>query len=121
MRWMNVTVFVLALTLTACGGSSHEQPAAKPTGGSGGGGNNGGLDGQAPLDFTRIKAEIFTPHCVRCHGKFEVYANVALELSQIQDAVLNNRMPRRGPLSDELKALLTEWINLGAPEVASGG
>lgn len=68
------------------------------------------------LDFATVSSQIFTPHCVRCHGEFSEYTKVALNLQSIKDAVMTNRMPRRSPLPDDLKAVLNAWINQGAPE-----
>ncbi len=74
------------------------------------------------LDFAIVQTQIFTPHCVRCHGEFNEYTKVALNLPMIKDAVMTNRMPRRSPLPDDLKALLNEWIDQGAKEtVAQAG
>lgn len=116
MKYGIVAIAVLGLVLGGCAKSSHEGVPEKPAADGGGGG--GELGEVKALDFATVRAQIFTPHCIRCHGRFEEYAKVALELNRIQDAVVANRMPPRVPLSGELKSLLSEWINKGAPETA---
>lgn len=69
------------------------------------------------INFERLRAEIFQPHCVQCHKGFIDYAKVVKRLDEIQAEVNSNRMPKdAAPLSDELKALLAAWIQMGAPE-----
>ena len=69
------------------------------------------------LSFATVRAQIFTPHCVRCHSGFSEYAKVKPRIADIQLAVESNRMPKdRAPLSLELKELLRRWIDAGLPE-----
>lgn len=73
------------------------------------------------LDFARVKASIFSPHCVGCHSSFANYASVAGRLMDIQRAVDTNLMPKNGPaLSADLKTMLADWIAAGAPENMDG-
>ncbi len=69
------------------------------------------------IDFKEIKERIFAPKCISCHGQYESYSNVKFELSSIRAQVLIDRMPKSGgPLTLELKALLSAWSDAGAPE-----
>lgn len=82
------------------------------------------LQKQAPnrttlVDFQIVQKEIFSAHCVRCHGQYQTYAGVRRELESIQLAINGDRMPKRsGPLSGDLKKLLQDWVGKGAPEFA---
>jgi hypothetical protein len=76
----------------------------------------------AGLDFEKVKAAIFTPHCIGCHASFGNYARVAASIPEIQRSVDTNFMPKNAPpLSAELKTMLAEWISSGAPENGGGG
>lgn len=69
------------------------------------------------LDFKLIKESIFAPRCISCHQQYDNYQGVFRELNAIHLAVTSNRMPKSGgPLSDHQKALLSAWVDLGAPE-----
>ncbi len=69
------------------------------------------------LDFANLQQKIFTPRCVACHTQYATYFGVKRELVAIRDSVKHNRMPKvGGPLSDELKSSLEQWILAGAPE-----
>lgn len=71
----------------------------------------------APITFAQVKAAIFEPQCVKCHKGFSDYTKVKDRLSDIQNAININKMPKdAAPLSDELKLLLANWIEQGAPE-----
>lgn len=71
------------------------------------------------LDFAKVNAAIFTPHCIGCHAAFATYARVASRLPEIQRAIDTNAMPKGGPaLNADLKIMLAEWIAAGAPETA---
>ncbi|CAN5622940.1 hypothetical protein BH10BDE1_BH10BDE1_09460 [soil metagenome] len=68
-------------------------------------------------DFASVQKQIFVTSCNECHAQYANYQSVAREIAQIRTSVLSNRMPRRGPpLSDDLKSLLVQWIDNGAPE-----
>jgi hypothetical protein len=83
-----------------------------------------------PIEFAQVQAEIFgTPansegKCLSCHrvgGKLmalDSYAAVKARLAQIEDSVRTNRMPKNGPLPQDKKQLLYNWISQGAPEFA---
>lgn len=66
--------------------------------------------------FAEIKAAIFEPYCVRCHGQYVNYENVSGELAMILATVNSDRMPKSGgPLPPLLKEQLRRWIAAGAP------
>ena len=75
----------------------------------------------AVLDFETVNIKIFSVRCVGCHQQYSTYQGVFKELTAIQDAVKNNRMPKSGrPLDNAQKELLAKWISGGAPEKSDG-
>ncbi|MGE4130338.1 MAG: hypothetical protein AB7F86_01800 [Bdellovibrionales bacterium] len=100
-------------------GGDTGTPGGETPGGGGGGGSGGDPQPAGP-DFATVKARIFEPHCVSCHAGFAGYARVKRQIASIENMVMSNQMPMRGPLSDELKDLLSKWIQAGAPEFATG-
>lgn len=77
------------------------------------------------VTFADVKANIFVPHCLKCHATDTQRGDVDLERFEtafavaklIRDEVAADRMPRRAPpLPPELKAMLFAWIDAGAPE-----
>lgn len=71
------------------------------------------------LDFETVKKSIFVTRCTSCHQQYNSYQGVRLELSAIETAVKSNRMPKSGgPLSDEQRNLLSNWVAGGALEFA---
>ena len=72
------------------------------------------------VDFAAVQQAVFIPHCQKCHGfanvfTFENYDLVFSKLSKIEHRVfVTNDMPPGG-LNENGKALLKEWILLGAP------
>jgi hypothetical protein len=102
-----------------------------------GGGSSGGGSSAAPapapvpqneeevVDFASVRSQILAPRCFSCHSEaagneggvnLETYENVNVRLSAIQTTVNTNQMPPSRPLPDNLKALLNNWIENGAPE-----
>ena len=72
---------------------------------------------EASIDFSTISAQILVPYCVKCHGRFANYENVLGRLDEIQDSIVNNRMPKGMPaLTNEEKSLLDAWVKAGAPQ-----
>lgn len=70
-----------------------------------------------PLDFAVVSKVIFAPHCVKCHNSFTSYAKVIGRLDEIQLSIDMDKMPKTAPgLPPELKRLLSQWVNAGAPE-----
>lgn len=68
------------------------------------------------IDFEIIKQEILKPQCIQCHPAYSNYYNVKDDLVAIQNSIVTNRMPKDAPpLRADLKLLLTEWIEIGAP------
>jgi hypothetical protein len=73
------------------------------------------LTGEA-LNFNLVSNEILIPHCVQCHSKFANYETVSRRSKSILSSVESNDMPLEAPpLSDNLKAMLRQWIEAGAP------
>ncbi len=71
----------------------------------------------ASLDFEAVKISVFKPRCISCHQQYENYSGVIRELTAIETAIKSNRMPKSGgPLSDNQRSLLSNWIAKGAPE-----
>ncbi len=71
--------------------------------------------GVSLLSFSDIKDEVLTPYCVKCHGDFNNYDTVVSKQIEIMSQINNNLMPKKGPLSDNLKQVLTDWFAAGAP------
>ncbi len=125
-------VLILSALLAACGAASHTRYVN--TGGNGNLGGGGGSEG----DHGRVPEPVKTPafakvteifaanRCLVCHSNtggnrgginLETYASVFPIASDVVDSVVKNRMPRGGPaVSDPDKALLTAWVEGGAPE-----
>ena len=77
------------------------------------------------LDFAAVSEAVFTPHCIRCHSaasgnqagvNLETYAAVKPILGLVQEVIVDGSMPIAAPLSDELKAVVVDWVKAGAPE-----
>jgi hypothetical protein len=130
MKTLKITFIVLALTLSACNsnpfGKPDGDPTASPEGSAptpapennGAGGEGEGTQQPPPepqVNFQIIKSQVLN-NCVGCHARFQNYDSVVRELSSIESAVVENRMPPRGPLRVDIKELLTKWIQLGAPQ-----
>lgn len=70
-------------------------------------------------DFSSVKEVVFSARCISCHKQYDNYQGVIRELTAIQAAVNSNRMPKSGgPLTDSQKAILSAWIEKGAPDQA---
>lgn len=106
------------LTLVSCGNSFEfkEGPADDFTGRFN--------FSASELTFENISKRILnnkinnSKSCNECHIGYKDYSFVASESERekILSAVLEERMPKNQPaLSDELKALLTAWVDAGAP------
>ena len=68
------------------------------------------------LNYGVIKEEIFDAQCARCHGQeYSDYNHVIENLDAIASSVRSDRMPKDGPLNNELKQKLFSWIAIGAP------
>jgi cytochrome c5 len=74
--------------------------------------------GQAGIAFDEIKKKILEPSCIECHQNYAFYDSVKADLDKIVQTVETNRMPKNaGPLSDEQKRLIMDWIAGGAQNV----
>jgi uncharacterized membrane protein len=86
-------------------------------------GRNGGLR-EAQMNtagYAEINAAIFKPKCIGCHSKQEPvltsYEAIVANIGDIADSVLEKHsMPKRGPLSEDLQAMLRSWIAAGTPK-----
>lgn len=68
------------------------------------------------LSFSDVQREIFNPKCVMCHLQYENYGAIRRELNEISAAVETNRMPKiGGPLSEDQKQMLRNWIAAEVP------
>jgi len=91
--------------------------------------------------YAYIKQNIFSPHCIKCHGADKAEAGIRLDTygnllnsnkngskaitvgnhkrSSVFNSINENAMPKNAtPLSDKLKATLKKWIDSGAPYFA---
>jgi uncharacterized membrane protein len=81
------------------------------------------LDEQENLsvDFLSVKKAVFLTRCISCHEQYKDYSSVIRKLPAIQAAVKSNRMPKSGgPLTDNQKLILANWIAEGSPETSDG-
>jgi uncharacterized membrane protein len=75
------------------------------------------------INYATIHSQIIVPQCLRCHNASRARGGVVLEtyelltanLGRVQDAINGDIMPPSGPLAMELKQLLNEWVQSGAP------
>lgn len=76
------------------------------------------------ITFAKIKNEVFVPKCFNCHGNgasagginLETYASTRPSAFQIKSSVESGRMPRGDTLTAEQKAMVSAWVDNGAPE-----
>lgn len=82
-------------------------------------------DGVEPnLDWLTVRTLVIEASCLGCHSSpnnrggvnLETYRNAYDEIEDIEEAIREGSMPPRGPLSDQQKKLILEWIKAGAPE-----
>lgn len=99
------------------------------SGGTNGGGSNGNLGGTS-VTYDIVATQVLQPKCTRCHqpgGRLldlttyeAIMGNPGLVTpgvpaqSSLFNAIAQNFMPPRSPLSDDLKALVAKWIEDGA-------
>lgn len=110
MRRLKIALYALSFVLLSSCGNYYEKK-------SGDGAIQLTADEKFAVDFDSVKILILDARCVFCHQQYSSYRSVFRQLQSIQDYVLTNRMPKTGgPLTDNQKAILTTWINNGAPE-----
>ncbi len=74
------------------------------------------------LDYPSMRARIFTPYCVGCHGErsrvnLATYENIRQNLAAIERVTLIEKsMPKNAKLTEEELSRLGEWLAMGAPE-----
>lgn len=72
----------------------------------------------AAINYSTVNQRVFTPKCVQCHKGFATYEGILEKIQKIELKVANNLMPppdKAAPLSNEERALVLDWIRLGAP------
>lgn len=123
--------------IVSCGYNNTKIPGNGPMGKNEPPGKNGtqvpGKDSNNPqgpqLDFALVKSQFLEVHCLRCHSaaggnragiNLETYSSVQPLVSLVQNAVNSGFMPPSGNLPESAKAVLNNWIQAGAPEVATG-
>ncbi len=77
-------------------------------------------------DFAFVTDKVFKPYCYSCHSQgvrnlsglyYDTYAGVKKAINRIKtEAVVNRTMPQTGPLPDDVRAILENWIDGGYPE-----
>ncbi len=117
MKYLKPQSTVLLLLLHGCGYNDTKLTPTSISTGQGGAGS--------ALNFTTMQAQLFQPHCVRCHGNsggvsLATYSDVRAALTRIQSAVNSGAMPPSGILPTGTRNLLNQWISAGAPEVTPG-
>ena len=82
---------------------------------------------KATLSYNLLASRIFSPKCVGCHGTSGgVSLGTLVSVRQNIPAILRtvfdlHTMPKNGSLSDDEMSLLWSWIEIGAPDNATGG
>ncbi len=116
MKGMILLIILLILQVSC--GSKHELKIKNDNGVSDGLNMEGdGEDGAVDISFLEIKETILDPSCVSCHSSYASYEEVKRDSERILAAVLANRMPKfAAPLSEDLKELLNDWVEGGAPQ-----
>lgn len=74
-------------------------------------------DPEGFISFASVREKVFAPHCIECHVAYKNYSSVANDIDKIVDSISKNRMPKNSsPLSEDLRQLLTQWIEAGLPQ-----
>lgn len=74
------------------------------------------------LSYSYVYQNVFLPKCISCHGNsgsvnLESYENTLPHLETMRRVVFESKtMPKNNSLSNEEKAILWNWIDLGAPK-----
>lgn len=64
------------------------------------------------VSFSEVSEKILKPSCIECHAGYSDYSTAYKAKNEILSSVLDHSMPRSAPaLSDELKTLLSDWVN----------
>jgi hypothetical protein len=88
------------------------------------GGDGVRLTQENTVGYAEINAALFRPKCLGCHARkapiLTSYESVAAKANEIWETVLvKHTMPKRRALSDELQAMLRNWIRAGMPREGS--
>jgi len=119
MRNKILVILMLTWTLSACTFSNPKNPGFVDL---------GKLEDCGPIDYETINRVLIKPRCLTCHGagnafgvmELHTYELLKARIGQVEDAVLNNRMPDGAPLSAPEKKYLFAWIAQGAPQTVEG-
>lgn len=74
------------------------------------------------LSYNYVVANVLQKKCIGCHGdaggvNLQSYENTFSQIQAIKESVfVKKTMPKRGRLNQTEKAILWNWIELGAPE-----
>lgn len=69
--------------------------------------------------FQSIQQEVLGPYCAKCHDWTASYSDVLARLQHIDSMVQSGQMPLGGGMPADMKVLLIDWIQQGAPEDAT--
>lgn len=84
--------------------------------------NQGPQNVTTKITFQEIQEKVLGPSCLECHPGYSDYQTVKNKARSIQASIQSNRMPKEAPaLDDNLKQLVSEWVNGGAPLGTPGG
>lgn len=114
LKWLSLPLVLLFFVSTACTfreDKINQSFSPKP---------NGALNADSKLDFALMQEQVLS-RCVNCHAWSKDFSGVKNLMGDIESRTLIIQdMPplNRGlaPLSECQKALLREWIRVGAPE-----
>jgi mono/diheme cytochrome c family protein len=117
---MNVSLLtILIFVFTACN-YSLDKSSGDPSGGI-------PVGQLGALSYGVVRARVFSPRCIACHGNsggvnLDSYESTITNLVQIRRTTLELKtMPKGAPLSKDEAALLSAWIQMGAPKDAPNG
>lgn len=71
--------------------------------------------------YATVRARVFAPHCIRCHGdsgdvNLETWESARSAADLVRAEVLGGDMPPSGSLSANEIEWVRRWVDAGAPE-----
>ncbi len=115
---------MVILLTSACNYNDLKNPGSI----QGKGGARNGQQTEGVVDFATVRAAVFEPACVKCHGpviskkglRLDQYASAFAKLDLIRSQVEDGEMPPPPPrgfvLTPEQRVMLFAWIDSGGPE-----